>query len=241
VQINSLLAGNEVEKNQLLRQAALKYSGARASILDQYEQLRLGAEKEKAAAQAKLDEAGALDQKLIQVMQSASPEFLKTGQPKTAQDQFIIFKYPKEAEAYMKMLTDSKSMSGNSGEKQKLITLVDDIANSSGLGRITGIQGMVPLVPGSSEQLVKGQIDQLKALLSLENRQKLKGSGAISDREMGILERASSLLNQGLNEQQFKQVLAQLKAELSSGSPASISGNSNIITAPDGQQIMIID
>jgi len=141
----------------------------------------------------------------------------------------------------MKMLTDSKSMSGNSGEKQKLITLVDDIANSSGLGRITGIQGMVPLVPGSSEQLVKGQIDQLKALLSLENRQKLKGSGAISDREMGILERASSLLNQGLNEQQFKQVLAQLKAELSSGSPASISGNSNIITAPDGQQIMIID
>jgi hypothetical protein len=81
-------------------------------------------------------------------------------------------------------------------------------------------------------------------MLSLENRQKLKGQGAISDREMAILERASSLLNQNLSEEQFRQVLAQMKRELQTGRPSSIYNpmpNGNIVTAPDGRQILIVD
>ncbi len=241
LEIEKLLAGNETGKAQAIRAASQLLAQKKAEIQDEYEGLRITSEKEKYDLQAKLEAAAMDDEKLKAIFAGASPDFLKTGQPKTAQDQFIIFKYPKEAEAYMKMLTDSKAMSGNSGEKEKLISLVNDISNSKGLGRITGIQGMIPLIPGGEEQLVKGQIDQLKALLSLENRQKLKGSGAISDREMGILERASSLLNQNLNEQQFKQVLSQLKTELSTGSPSSINQGGQVITAPDGQQIIIVD
>lgn len=241
LEIEKLLAGNETGKAQAIRAASQLLAQKKAEIQDEYEGLRITSEKEKYDLQAKLEASAMDDEKLKTIFASASPDFLKTGQPKTAQDQFIIFKYPKEAEAYMKMLTDSKAMSGNSGEKEKLISLVNDISNSGGLGRITGIQGMIPLIPGGKEQLVKGQIDQLKALLSLENRQKLKGSGAISDREMGILERASSLLNQNLNEQQFKQVLSQLKTELSTGSPSSINQGGQVITAPDGQQIIIVD
>lgn len=241
LEIEKLLAGNETGKAQAIRAASQLLAQKKAEIQDEYEGLRITSEKEKYDLQAKLEASAMDDEKLKAIFAGASPDFLKTGQPKTAQDQFIIFKYPKEAEAYMKMLTDSKAMSGNSGEKEKLISLVNDISNSGGLGRITGIQGMIPLIPGGKEQLVKGQIDQLKALLSLENRQKLKGSGAISDREMGILERASSLLNQNLNEQQFKQVLSQLKTELSTGSPSSINQGGQVITAPDGQQIIIVD
>lgn len=241
LEIEKLLAGNETGKAQAIRAASQLLAQKKAEIQDEYEGLRITSEKERYDLQAKLEAAAMDDEKLKAIFAGASPDFLKTGQPKTAQDQFIIFKYPKEAEAYMKMLTDSKAMSGNSGEKEKLISLVNDISNSGGLGRITGIQGMIPLIPGGKEQLVKGQIDQLKALLSLENRQKLKGSGAISDREMGILERASSLLNQNLNEQQFKQVLSQLKTELSTGSPSSINQGGQVITAPDGQQIIIVD
>lgn len=241
LEIEKLLAGNETGKAQAIRAASQLLAQKKAEIMDEYEGLRITSEKERYDLQAKLEAAAMDDEKLKAIFAGASPDFLKTGQPKTAQDQFIIFKYPKEAEAYMKMLTDSKAMSGNSGEKEKLISLVNDISNSEGLGRITGIQGMIPLIPGGKEQLVKGQIDQLKALLSLENRQKLKGSGAISDREMGILERASSLLNQNLNEQQFKQVLSQLKTELSTGSPSSINQGGQVITAPDGQQIIIVD
>ena len=241
LEIEKLLAGNETGKAQAIRAASQLLAQKKAEIQDEYEGLRITSEKEKYDLQAKLEASAMDDEKLKAIFAGASPDFLKTGQPKTAQDQFIIFKYPKEAEAYMKMLTDSKAMSGNSGEKEKLISLVNDISNTGGLGRITGIQGMIPLIPGCKEQLVKGQIDQLKALLSLENRQKLKGSGAISDREMGILERASSLLNQNLNEQQFKQVLSQLKTELSTGSPSSINQGGQVITAPDGQQIIIVD
>ena len=227
-QIEQLLAGSETEKIQALRAAALMYQERTGEITDEYESYRQSAEKEKLDAQMKLDEANQADQKLMQVMQGASPEFLTTGVPKTAQDQFIIMKYPKEMETYMKLLTDGKALSGGGSEKQKLISLIDDISSSSGLGRISGLQGVVPLLPGSSEQLVKGQIEQLKALLSLEGRQKLKGSGAISDREMGILERASSLLSQNLSEDQIRQVLTQLKTELSTGQPASINAGGRI-------------
>lgn len=227
-QIEQLLAGSETEKIQALRAAALMYQERKGEITDEYEAYRQAAEKEKVDAQMKLDQAGQDDQKLKNVLQSASPEFLKTGVPKTAEDQFIIMKYPKEMETYMKMLTDGRALSGQGGEKQKLISLVDDIVSSKGLGRITGLKGVIPLLPGSSEQLVKGQIDQLKALLSLENRQKLKGQGAISDREMAILERASSLLNQNLSEDQMRQVLTQLKTELSTGQPTSINSGERI-------------
>lgn len=238
MEINRLLAGNEQGKAQAIRAASQMLEQKRAEIEDEYEGLRITSEKEKYDLQSKLQAASMDDEKLKSIFSTASPDFLKTGQPKTAQDQFIIFKYPKEAEAYMKMLTDSKTMSTTGGEKEKLISLVNDISSSGGLGRITGVQGMVPLIPGSSEQLVKGQIEQLKALLSLEGRQKLKGSGAISDREMGILERASSLLNQNLNEEQTQQVLSQLKTELSTGTPSSISasgGRVRVIDIATGQ------
>lgn len=232
--IEELLAGSETEKAQALRAAAILYQERRGEITDEYESYRQAAEKEKLDAQTKIDAASQDDEKLKTIMQGASPEFLKTGVPKTAQDQFIIMKYPKEMETYMKMLTDGRALTGGGNEKQKLMTLVDDISGSQGLGRITGIQGAMPLLPGSSEQLVKGQVDQLKALLSLENRQKLKGQGAISDREMGILERASSLLNQNLSEDQFRQVLTQLKTELSTGQPASINNSA-------GGRIRVVD
>ncbi len=233
LEINRLLAGNETGKAQAVRAATQMLAQKRAEIQDEYEGLRMASEKEKYDLQNKLQASAMDDEKLKSIFATASPDFLKTGQPKTAQDQFIIFKYPKEAEAYMKMLTESKTMSATGGEKAKLISLVNDISSSGGLGRITGVQGMVPLIPGSSEQLVKGQIEQLKALLSLEGRQKLKGSGAISDREMGILERASSLLNQNLNEEQTQQVLNQLRTELETGSAASISGGQGKIRVID--------
>lgn len=226
-QIQQLLVGNEVEKNQAIRAAQTLLQQKKSEIYDEYEGYRIEAEKEKVTKQAEIDSANASDLKIQEMLKGASQEFMTTGVPKTSQDQFIIMKYPKEMETYMKMLTDGRALTGGGDEKQKLVTLIDDIASSQDLGRITGIQGMVPLVPGSKEQLTQGQIGQLKALLSLENRQKLKGQGAISDREMGILEKASSLLDQRLNEDQIRQVLTQLKTELSTGQPTSVNSTNS--------------
>lgn len=237
-QINTQMAGDEVGKNQALRAAALLYQKRTGDINDEFDSLNLAAEKEKADLQQKLQAASMDEQKLRALFTSASPEFLKTGQPTTANDQFLIFKYPKEAEAYAKILTDSKGATGANTEKQKLVTLIDDISSSPNLGYATGLGGKIPKLPGDPTLLTIGQINQLKALLSLENRQKLKGQGAISDKEMGILERASSLLDQNLSPDQTKQVLSQLKTELTSGQPTSIntpkSGQVKMIS-PDGQ------
>lgn len=239
LEINRQLAGNEIAKQQAIRAADQMFAQKKSDITDEYESYRLSAEKEKADKVTQLQEASAADEQLKQIFTGASPEFLTTGQPKTAQDQFIIFKYPKEVETYMKMLTDSRTLSGGGTEKLKLVSLIDDIMGSNDLERITGMQALVPLLPGAKEQMTKGQIDQLKALLSLENRQKLKGQGAISDKEMAILERASSLLNQSLSADQTRQVLKQLKTELSTGQPVSINaqaGNRVTVVSPTGEE-----
>ncbi len=214
VQINSLLAGNEVERNQLLRQAALKYSGAKATILDQYEQLRLQGEKEKADAQAKLDEAGAMDQKLMEVMKSASPEFLKTGQPKTAQDQFIIFKYPKEAEAYMKMLTAGQTLAGGAGtEVDETIDLIDQVS-ARPLGPVTGAMQLESMVQGTQAFGTKRLIQQIKDKLALAARGQLKGQGQISNFEADMLRNAVTALDSGMGEEDFKAEMAKVRGIL---------------------------
>jgi hypothetical protein len=236
-QIQTQLAGNEVDKARALRAAAMLYQQRTGEINDEFDSLSLAAEKEKADLQAKLQAASMDEQKLRSLFTSASPEFLNTGRPTTAEDQFLIFKYPKEAEAYAKILADGGGGAKANTEKQKLITLIDDISTSPNLGYATGLGGKIPKLPGDPTLLTIGQMNQLKALLSLENRQKLKGQGAISDREMGILERASSLLDQNLSQEQTKQVLSQLKNELTTGQPASINAQQGQVKmiAPDGQ------
>lgn len=107
-QINTQMAGDEIGKNQALRAAALLYQQRTGEINDEFDSLTLAAEKEKADLQQKLQAASMDEQKLRNLFTSASPEFLKTGQPTTAEDQFLIFKYPKEAQAYQEMLGGGK-------------------------------------------------------------------------------------------------------------------------------------
>jgi len=104
LEIEKLLAGNETGKAQAIRAASQLLAQKKAEIMDEYEGLRITSEKEKYDLQAKLEAAAMDDQKLRTIFAEASPDFLKTGQPKTAQDQFIIMKYPKEMETYSKMI-----------------------------------------------------------------------------------------------------------------------------------------
>ena len=115
LEIEKLLAGNETGKAQAIRAASQLLAQKKAEIQDEYEGLRITSEKERYDLQAKLEAAAMDDQKLREIFKGASPEFLTTGQPKTAQDQFIIFKYPKEAQAYQELLGGGK-MSGEAAK-----------------------------------------------------------------------------------------------------------------------------
>jgi len=62
--------------------------------------------------------------------------------------------------------------------------------------------------------LAKNKYDQLKGLLSLDNIKYLKGTGAISDAEQRLLANAASALGRNLGNEQARQVLTQLRDDL---------------------------
>lgn len=69
-------------------------------------------------------------------------------------------------------------------------------------GFLEGKLGIGNLEP--SAQLALNQFNQLKGILSLENRQQLKGQGAISDFEFKVLSQAATALDRNLSDADFK-------------------------------------
>lgn len=61
---------------------------------------------------------------------------------------------------------------------------------------------------------LQATLDQLISLLSLENRQKLKGQGAISDREMGMLEKSVAGIQPGISDTKLKKELQTIVKNL---------------------------
>jgi hypothetical protein len=113
---------------------------------------------------------------------------------------------------------------GASQEKKQITNVIDTLLNSD-LGAISGVAGFRKPAFGSGAAMTSNYAKQLMGLLSLENRQKLKGQGAITDKEMAMLDRAASALGidesgtSNLTEEQIRQLLTQLQSEIS-GQPS---------------------
>lgn len=76
-------------------------------------------------------------------------------------------------------------------------------------GYLQGKLGLGDFLP--SAQLALNQFNQIKGILSLENREKLKGSGAISDFEFKVLSEAASALDRNLSDSEFKSQLQKIR------------------------------
>lgn len=130
------------------------------------------------------------------------------------------------------------------------VGLIDTILNNPNLSSVTGLKSpggtkipwsdkTVGSLYGSDTVEVSNQLNQLISLLSLENRQKLKGSGAISDFESKTLEKAASSFSTGLSDVAAVRQLHQIKGALSTaaGLKASVkiqdpkTGEFNIISS----------
>lgn len=98
-------------------------------------------------------------------------------------------------------------------EKQPLLTTIKDL-----LGRdtapITGLLQLRSGIPGTKAASTKNIYDQLQGMLSLEGREKLKGSGAISDFEFKVLQQAASRLGRNMSNTEFRQTLEDLQTQL---------------------------
>ena len=197
-EISRLLRDNSQAREAAIRQAYLEAETAKNDIIDTFESLRIEAAGQRQSFEKELLMAQTGDNPQL------SEEFMRTGIPQTMND--IIYR-DKNADAYEKFYPQS----GAGGEKQGLLNLIGQIRSGNVAG-ITGYGKFNPVnnLPGADAQLTRNQYEQLKGLLSLENREKLKGSGAISDFESRTLEKAASALGQNLSEAQFRQVLDEL-------------------------------
>lgn len=107
-------------------------------------------------------------------------------------------------------------------ETLDILSLTDSILNSPQLGQVFGVKNPFTYwTPGSNEQYVKNQVNQLRGFLAFENRQKLKGTGSISDFESKTLERAASSLAKNLSDKDAERELRKLRGAMSTASGLS--------------------
>ncbi len=109
------------------------------------------------------------------------------------------------------------------------VNLVSNILSDPELKYVTGIKspgayfgGFFGRMYGSDTIKVQNEISQLTSLLSLDNRTKLKGSGAISDFESRTLEKSASAFSTGLSDDDARHELVQIKGALSQAAGLSV-------------------
>lgn len=108
-----------------------------------------------------------------------------------------------------------------------VVSVVDALLGNKQLSRISGSVDKFLGGNFGGAALAKNQFNQLKGMLSLENRQQLKGSGAISDFEFKILSQAATALGRNLSDKAFRAELQKLKDNLSAKALAAISGTTS--------------
>jgi hypothetical protein len=96
---------------------------------------------------------------------------------------------------------------------QSVLDIVDTLIGSD-TNAISGVPSVGAFLLGSAAQKTKNLYNQLKGMLSLENRQQLKGSGAISDFEFKVLEQAATSLGRNLSDADFRSTLMKLRKDL---------------------------
>lgn len=101
-----------------------------------------------------------------------------------------------------------------------------------GGSRFWGGGGLIEEIPGTDAANFANKFQSLKDKLSLDAVKYLKGQGQVSDAERAMLANATTELKLTQSEDEFKKTLQGIIDKLRGGS---------IITAPDGQQIIITD
>lgn len=149
-----------------------------------------------------------LDKKIIKAQ---TWETIKTGKFDQKYMEEIRKTYP---DLYTRAVSEGLTTNNELSETSKdVLSTVQDLLNMN-TDQITGIPDIRAFIPGTKAQRTKNTYERLKALLSLENVSLLKGTGAISDFEAKMLSQASTELGTNLSNEDFKDVLAKLKAGL---------------------------
>jgi len=120
-------------------------------------------------------------------------------------------------------------------ERLKTVNLLNSILTDPYLSNATGMKvpgawfgGILGSAVGNPVIRVINKLKQLTAILALENRGKLKGTGAISDFESKTLEASASAFSVGLDDEQAFHELVQIRGAL-----LSMSGEKAMVRITD--------
>lgn len=116
-------------------------------------------------------------------------------------------------------------------ELDNIISTIDELANNPKLDNILGPTDQFVGGVFGEAATAKNLFKQLEGVLALEGRSKLKGSGAISDFEFGVLKDAQSALKRNLNATEFKKQLIKVRDVIENRKQA-ISSNYQQMEAP---------
>lgn len=232
-QIQIQFADNEVAKQQAMSQV---YQEAQARVYQIQDQL---SSIEQQAIEQKNNIA--LELKKLDTTK-LSPEFMATGKP-TNQTEYEFLVQNADKFKTLGIIGDQAG-----GNQNKALTLVNNLLAKDTKG-ITGVlrTGNSPIASWTGAAGAQADYDGLKNLLALAERGQLKGSGAVSDFEAKMLEKAAMAgLSQNLPDDEFRRRLELLQQDLMSGGAVASNQNMNstsgqIVIAPDGQQVMIVD
>jgi len=117
----------------------------------------------------------------------------------------------KESESATKLAEKAATTKVGSTESLANYQMMNELLASPVLSKISGVPGVTAFLPGTKAQLAKNQYEQVKNILSLENRQKMKGSGTISDFEAKILAKASTSIGRNLSDADFQKELKKIR------------------------------
>ncbi len=87
---------------------------------------------------------------------------------------------------------------------------VNGLVTDPGLGKAVGLSSLFNFIPGSKAADFTAKLDRVKSLITLPQLEKLKGLGAMSDREFKTLSDAAAALNPKMRETAFKAELDRL-------------------------------
>ena len=135
---------------------------------------------------------------------------------------------------------DTALLQNTTGALDRLAVAANEVMTAPGLGRITGLTGVVPNVPGFAGADTAAKLQTLKAqvgfnvLQEMRNASKTGGAlGQVTEKELGFLQNALAAIDTSQSEDQMKESLQKI---IDYASGAKVRLNQAFNTKHSGQQ-----
>ena len=138
---------------------------------------------------------------------------------------------------------DTAVLQNTTGALDRLAVAANEVMTSPGLGRITGLAGMAPNVPGFAGADTAAKLQTLKAqvgfnvLQEMRNASKTGGAlGQVTEKELGFLQNALAAIDTSQSESQMKESLQKI-IDYAAGAKVRLNQSFNMTHGGQQQEV----